>query len=428
VSPRATDPRGPGPGAPDPLWPSPERGAIPDFSVARLPRIEFGSGRLATLPAAVARQGHHPLLVTGGRSLAASGRLESIRGTLAERGLEVEFETVDGEPSPAVVDAIVARARAEPVDVVVGIGGGSVLDTAKAVAGLLRSGTSVRDHLEGVGPGLPYPGPPTPFVAVPTTAGTGSEATKNAVITERGPDGFKRSFRDERLVATEAIIDPDLLAGAPPSLIASNGLDAVTQLLESYVSSRASPFTDALALSGLRAARDALPRWHAAAAAGAGPDVSAVDRERMAYAALLSGICLAQAGLGVVHGLASPLGALFPVPHGIACGAVLAAGVEVNIRALDARAPGDPALVRYGVLGRALADLAADTPDDIARAALVALLRSWTDRLAVPRLSAFAVGPADLDALVAGSRGSSMRTNPIVLTDGEVEGILRASL
>ncbi|HYM83049.1 MAG TPA: iron-containing alcohol dehydrogenase [Candidatus Dormibacteraeota bacterium] len=253
----------------DPLAPSFTADAIAagiaPFGVARLPRIDFGAGRISGLPDAVARHGRHALIVTGRRSLGATGRLDAILAGLVAAGIVTDTATASGEPSPASVDAIVAEMRPRPIDVVVGIGGGSVLDTAKAVAGLLRSGTSARDHLEGVGRQLPYPGPPTPFIAVPTTAGTGSEATKNAVLSEVGRDGFKRSFRDERLVAAEAIVDPDLLEGAPPSLIAANGMDAVTQLLESYVSTRASPFTDALALSGLASARDGLLSWHAAA-------------------------------------------------------------------------------------------------------------------------------------------------------------------
>lgn len=412
----------------DPFEPSLASGRLPPFGVARLPRIEFGSGRIATLPEAVARHGHHALLVTGGRSLEASGRRQPLIDGLRGRGIGVDTAVVTGEPSPTLVDGIVAAARPTAADVVVGVGGGSVLDAAKAVAGLLRSGTSARDHLEGVGPELPYPGPATPFIAVPTTAGTGSEATKNAVLSERGADGWKRSFRDERLVAVEAIVDPDMLAGAPPVAIAANGADALTQLLESYVSARANPVTDALALSGLAAARDGLLAWHAAARGGRDDESMAGARERMAYAALLSGICLAQTGLGVVHGLASPLGAFFPVPHGVACGAVLVAGVDVNIRALAARSPGDAALDRYAVLGRLLARLPEEAPAADAREALVSVLRSWTARLGVPGLSAFGVGEGDIAALVAGSRGSSMRTNPVLLTDEEVAGVLRASL
>jgi alcohol dehydrogenase len=163
--------------------------------------------------------------------------------------------SVTGEPSPQFVDDTVQKYRGKGYDVVVGIGGGSVLDAAKAVAGLLAPGNSVMDHLEGVGPELPYQGPATPFIAVPTTAGTGSEATKNAVLSVRGKNGFKKSFRDEKLIAEYTIVDPDLLATCPPEIIAANGMDAFTQLLESYVSSKANPFTDALAVSGMEAVR-----------------------------------------------------------------------------------------------------------------------------------------------------------------------------
>jgi alcohol dehydrogenase len=396
---------------------------VPTFTLGRTPRIELGPGAVERVPGIVAGHGRRSLIVTGSRSFRASPRWPWLLAALETLGVAHESEAVDGEPSPDLVDDVVGRHRAAGIDVVVGIGGGSVLDTAKAVAGLLRSGTSVRDHLEGVGPGLPYPGPAVPWVAVPTTAGTGSEATRNAVLTERGPDGFKRSFRDERLVATDAIVDPDLLAGLAPAAIAANGLDALTQLLEAYISRRASPLTDALAVSGLAAARDGLLAWHAGPE---GPDAP-VARARMAYAALLSGICLANAGLGVVHGLASPLGAYFPIRHGAACGAVLAAGMELNRRALEARAAEAPALAKLAVAGRLLAGLPAASEHE-ARVALVAELRRWTHALAVPGLAAAGVGEGDIDRLVAGSRGSSMRTNPIELSDGEVAAIIRASL
>jgi alcohol dehydrogenase class IV len=263
-----------------------------------------------------------------------------------------------------------------------------------------------------------------PLVAVPTTAGTGSEATRNAVLTERSEQGFKRSFRDERLVAADAIVDPDLLAGAASVRIAANGMDAVTQLLESYVSLRAGPVTNALALSGLAAARDGLLAWHADPD---GPDAAAA-RTRMAYAALLSGICLAHAGLGAVHGLASPLGARFPVPHGAACGATLAAVTAANIGALAERAPGSPALERYATLGRLLARLPETATGPEARGALVVALTEWTAALAMPRLRAFGLDESAIPAIVGDARGSSMRTNPVVLTDDELAGILLAVL
>ena len=398
------------------------------FSIARLPKIVFGAGTSAELPGIVRGLGERALVVTR-PGFGDTPEWRRIAGGFAAAGVLVVTETVSGEPSPGLVDEIVVRARgagAARPDVVVGIGGGSVLDTAKAVAGLIVPGNSVADHLEGVGPGLPYRGPALPFVAVPTTAGTGSEATKNAVISRRGPNGYKKSFRDERLVAQVAVVDPDLLASAPQELIAANGMDALTQLLESYTSSKANEFTDALALSGLAAVRDGLLAWFDDPS-GSG---AAAARERMAYAALLSGICLAQAGLGAVHGLASPLGAQFPIPHGAACGAVLAAATRVNVEAMQAREPDNPALARYALVGRLLAEspeAALEPSDEEARATLVERLDAWRGHLDVPGLSAFGIGDEAIPALLADARGSSMKTNPIVLSDAEIVEILRAS-
>jgi alcohol dehydrogenase class IV len=400
-------------------------GGIGGVAVGRLPRITFGAGSLSRLPAIVAGNGRRVLLVRGTRSLAGSGRLEALRAGLETAGVALVGEAaVSGEPSPALVDAIAAEHRGLGVDVVLGVGGGSVLDTAKAVSGLLLVDAPVTDFLEGLPGARAWPGPSVPLVAVPTTAGTGSEATRNAVISERGPAGYKRSFRDERLVPADAVVDPDLLAGLAPEHIAANGMDAVTQLLEAYVSLRANAFTDALALTGLEAARDGLLGWHAAPDALDAP----IARGRMAWAALLSGICLANAGLGGVHGLASPLGAQFPVPHGAACGATLALVTAANVAALEDREPGSPALGRYAVLGRRLARMPEATPDPEARSALVATLDAWSAALAVPGLHHWGVTAAAIPALVADARGSSMRTNPIVLTDAELAGILTEAL
>jgi alcohol dehydrogenase len=398
---------------------------LPAFGIGRLPRITFGAGAFAKLPRIVAGHGRAALLVTGARSLAASPRLAHLERGLQEVGVELAGRVrVMGEPGLADVEDAVTRYRPSSIDVVVGIGGGATLDTAKAIAGLLRSGTSLLDHLEGVGRGLPYEGPALPCVAVPTTAGTGSEATRNAVITERGREGYKRSFRDERLVPADAVVDPDLLAGSRPSLIAANGLDALTQLLEALTSQGATPITDALALSGLAAVRDGLARWHAAPE---GDDAPAA-RSRMAYAALLSGICLANAGLGAVHGLASPLGARLPIPHGVACGAVLWQTIETNVAALRERLPGSPALAAYATAGRILADLGTDVTPDQATAALVDALRDLVTRLDIPRLSSFGMTSADIGPVVADSPGSSMRTNPLRLSDAELASILERAL
>ncbi len=390
------------------------------FSIARLPRIEFGSGSLSRVPDLVAQYGSSLLIVTGARSFMQSVAWERLSSALEQQGLVWQIVHVDGEPSPAFVDATVSALNGHQIDCVLGIGGGSAIDAAKAIAGLLKPGNSVLDHLEGIGPELPYRGPSTPFIAVPTTAGTGSEATKNAVLSVRGADGFKKSFRDDKLVAEYAVIDPDLLASCPKSVIAANGMDAFTQLLESYVSSKANPFTDVLALSGLGALRGALLAWFE------GEGDTAAQRAAMAYAALNSGITLAQVGLGSVHGLAAPLGAFFPIPHGVACGTLVAAATRVNLSALSTRAPDSAAPRRYAQVGRLLSGQA--LPDAEALAYLLDLLDEWTRRLDLPRLGAYGVSEADVDRIVANSRGSSMKTNPVALSDEEIASIVRARL
>jgi alcohol dehydrogenase len=391
------------------------------FSISRLPRIEYGRGAVSRLPAIAAQCGRRALIVTGSRSFQATPHWEDLQRGLAVHGIAWETCLVAGEPSPELVDAAVREHAGRGIDVVVGIGGGSALDAAKAIAGLLRVGRSVLDYLEGVGPELPYAGPAVPFVAVPTTAGTGSEATKNAVLSRHGAEGFKKSFRDEQLVAEYAVVDPQLLASCPPELIAANGMDALTQLLESYVSTRANPCTDALAESGLAAVRDGLLEWYRE---GSG---AAAGQDRMAYAALLSGVTLAQTGLGSVHGLASPLGAYFPIPHGVACGTTVAAATALNLRAMKEREPANPALAKYARAATILSGRAFDA-DDAAHDALVDLLAQWTDAMALPRLSRYGVVEGDVGRLVAGSRGSSMKTNPIVLRDDEVGELVRSRL
>lgn len=390
---------------------------IAPFVTARLPRIIFGAGSIAAVPAEARVYGDRALIVTGQRSFRAGRHWEPLLEGLARVGIAWQDLAIAGEPSPEIIDAAVDRFRAHEIAVVIGIGGGSTLDAAKAIAGLLPHRHSVLEHLEGVGPERPYVGPSIPFIAVPTTAGTGSEATKNAVLSRLGHDGFKKSFRDEALIARTAIVDPDLLASCPKEIIAANGMDAFTQLLESYTSTKANVLTDALAWSGLRAfAESFFPAW-------AGDDRACAGRSGLAYASLISGICLAQTGLGAVHGLASPLGAYFPIPHGVCCGTLVAAATDVNVRALQAREPDSPALAKYAAVGELLAG-----PDRLDHGAglqaLIETLRTWTEQLALPRLAAFGVEQKDVERLVAGSRGSSMRTNPIVLTDEEVGTIV----
>ena len=398
---------------------------IQPFAIARLPRIEFGRGAFAKLPRLIQHHGKRALLVTGGQSFQATHNWDWLHAELKEHGVAVFHCTVAGEPSPELIDMAVAQHAADDIQVVVGIGGGSALDAAKAIAGLLRLGDSVMDYLEGVGPERNYEGPAVPFLAVPTTAGTGSEATKNAVLSIRGQQGFKKSFRDDKLVAEYAVVDPDLLISCPPNLIAANGMDALTQLMESYTSLRANPMTNALAVSGLRAARDSLLAWYDNASAEA--EVTEAARTRMAYASLLSGITLAQVGLGSVHGLASPLGAFFPIPHGVVCGTLVAEATHMNIQAMRQREPDNPALRRYVRLAEIICAQRFRDPQE-AWHMLVERLLAWTEHMHLTRLSEYGVTESDLEHIVAHSRGSSMKTNPIVLSDAELHQILEQRL
>jgi len=351
---------------------------IPAFSISGLPKIVFGDGVIKQMPQLAAEFGRCALVITGSKSFLQSPQWLALTSSLKAVGITFEHAAVDGEPSPALVDGLAARFRNANIEVVIGIGGGSVLDAGKAVAGLLRIGNSVMDYLEGVGPELPYQGPEVPFVAVPTTAGTGSEATKNAVLSKQGIDGFKKSFRHERLVPKYAVVDPQLLASCPLELIAANGMDAFTQLLESYVSTRANPITDALAMSGIRAVRDSLVPWFKNEG-----DV-AEHRANMAYGALISGITLAQVGLGSVHGLAAPLGAFFPIPHGVVCGWLPNALASTSGH-LQARASDSDALWRYAHVGKVLANNM-KLSEQGGLDTLVEVLEDWTENVTAAAL------------------------------------------
>ncbi|MBL6929232.1 MAG: iron-containing alcohol dehydrogenase [Rhodospirillales bacterium] len=389
---------------------------IAPFSTARLPRIIFGDGAIDATPSEARAYGPRALVVTGRRSLRGLPVWQSLN-----EALSIHKVVVEDEPSPDLVDAAVARFRESGIDVVIGMGGGSALDAAKAIAGLIPTGNSVMDHLEGVGRGIAYEGPSLPFIAVPSTAGTGTEATKNAVLSSRGVAGFKKSFRDDRLIAQLAIVDPHLLQTCPKHLIAANGMDALTQLLEGYVSPRASAATDALAWSGLEAfVRGFFAAWEEA---GQSSPRAAAGRADTAYASLMSGITLAQTGLGSVHALASPLGAFFPAPHGVVCGTLVAAATEINIRALMERDPENVALEKYARAGRLLSGRSAD-----GLSALVAMLDEWTERMEIARLGEFGMTGDDVGKVVTASNPGGMKSNPLILTSEEVTELVERRL
>ncbi len=383
---------------------------ILNFSFAATPHIHFGVGQRALLPDILKKYGEHVLLITGGASFDNSPLCQALKHHLAST-LTLYQESLSGEPSPAWVDDVVKRYHRQDVNVVLAVGGGSAVDAGKAVAALLPTGDSVMAYLEGVGQGKTFAGVTTPFIAVPTTAGTGGETSKNAVLSELGKKGFKKSFRDVSLVPKHIVLDPELTLTCPAHVTAACGMDAFTQLLESYVAKAANPMTDALAWSGLKAVQTGLLK-----AFEDGQDIDA--RASMLYASSLSGLTLANAGLGSVHGLASPLGAFFPIPHGVACGALLYEAVRLNIEVMRARDNDNLALKKYANVGRLFAqDMGLN--DVTAQDALLVILKSYACQLKMPKLSDWGVQDGDIERLVRHISGGSMAGNPVVLTHHE---------
>src|SRR5579863_1626122 len=326
------------------------------FEFATAGRIVFGAGTFAQLNGIVAGFGKRPLIVTGRRPI---------------EGLAGAHFAVAGEPTIILIREGVSAFRDAACDCVVSIGGGSAIDAGKAIAAAAANSGDLLDYLEVIGRGQPLQSPPTPFIAVPTTAGTGSEVTRNAVLGSP-QHGVKVSLRSPLMLPRVAIVDPELTRGLPPPITASTGLDALTQLIEPYVSWRANALIDSLCLDGIRHASASLLR-----AFRDGSDMEA--RNGMAYASLLGGLALANAGLGVVHGFAAPIGGMFDAPHGAVCAALLPAGMSANIRALRERGPQSSALERYGEIARILTKDPGAIPEDGAE-----WIGTLTVQLAIP--------------------------------------------
>ncbi len=388
------------------------------FDFYRCPRVVFGPGRITDVGRIASRYGSRALVVTGSRSLDRSGNWDKIACSLANSSVVFERFTVKCEPSPDLVDRAVQHFQQRTPDVVVAVGGGSVIDCAKAIAALLLLRGPVTPYLEGVGD-RNHPGTTLPLIAAPTTAGTGSEATKNAVLSRVGTDGFKKSLRHENFTPACALLDPALSLSCPPPVTASCGMDAFTQLLESYVSPNGSPLTDALALSGIEhLAPSLLP-----ASTDQGDDIRC--RSSLMYAAFVSGVTLANAGLGIIHGLAGPVGARIPMPHGMVCATLVWEACRMNIRRIrDQRGMKDAVLAKYARVG---CILAAASQSDVLQGCELLLdkLQEWTETLQLPRLREYGMEEYDLDAIVA---QTGQKTNPVLLDDQDVKAILRARL
>lgn len=384
----------------------------PAFEFATAGRIVFGRGAAAQAGDHLRALGARTLVVLGRESTRHAARLDTLR----RAGLSLEVLSVPGEPTVDIVRHGVEVARREKVELVLGLGGGSALDAAKAIAILTTHPGDVPDYLEVIGGGRPFDRPGLPMVAIPTTAGTGTEVTRNSVLAS--PEhGVKVSLRSPFLLPRLAIVDPDLSSDMPPALTARVGLDALTQLIEPFVSIRANPLTDAVCREGLRLVAASLRRaYHNGSDAGA--------RESMAVAAMLSGMALANAGLGAVHGLAGPIGGIVPAPHGSVCAALLPHGMQVNLRALRARSPEDVALPRYAELGPLLTGRQDATAEEA-----VIWVSALVAELAIPRLSTFGLTSEMVPIVVQrGAVASSTRGNPIRLTEGELTEMVTGAL
>lgn len=383
------------------------------FIFYRTPRIIFGAGSLNDIDRVVSTFGSTVLAVRGGSSLKASGRWDRIVDTFRRSSIELFSLSVSGEPSPDQVDDAVAEYRERRIAAVLSIGGGSVIDAGKAISAMLPLSDSVTAYLEGIGD-KKHGGMKIPFIAVPTTSGTGSEATKNAVLSSVGTAGYKKSLRHDNFVPDVALIDPELLVSCPEDVSAACGMDAFTQLLEAYVSPQSSPYTDALAYSGIAHMKESL-----IPACTTTDDLNA--RASMAYAALTSGVVLANAGLGIVHGLASPIGGFFPIPHGVVCGTLVGVATRRNIERLR-DAGGEIALRKYAHIGALLANREYREGDvDLNCRFLVERIEQWINDLKIPRLAAYGITKSDLERIV---EKTGKKNNPVDLDRDDIKNIL----
>lgn len=383
-----------------------------NFEFATAGRILFGPGKIKELPAIASSLGLRALFVTGRNA----ERAQSHAHDAGTSGVATEIFTVDGEPIIENVQKGVEAARKFSADLIVGFGGGSAIDAAKAIAALATNPGNPLDYLEVIGKGQPLTESPLPSIAIPTTAGTGAEVTKNAVLAS--PEHrVKVSLRHPLMLPYVAIVDPDLTLSMPPEITARTGLDALTQLIEPFTSCRANPMTDGLCREGIVRAARSLKR-----AFEYGSDAAA--REDMALASLFGGLALANSGLGAVHGFAGPIGGMFPAPHGAVCAALLPHVMRANVSALTSRSDDDAILERYREIAELVTgDPAAQIDDGVEWVAQLC------KELSIPTLSSYGIASEDITSIVEKSAAaSSMKANPIQLTDEQLARILKQAL
>ncbi|MFX0087169.1 MAG: iron-containing alcohol dehydrogenase [Candidatus Hodarchaeota archaeon] len=386
------------------------------FDFLPIPRIYFGLHKFQDIGSFILEFGSRVFLVASESALKSNAELKKIlNDSTSELGYEISTYFIKGEPTIEIIDSGVEEAKGFNSDVILGLGGGSVLDSSKAIAALVTNGGSALDYMEVIGKGILISKPPLPIIVAPTTAGTGSEVTKNTVIFAKD-DKLKASIRSLLLIPKIAIIDPNLMLSLPPNVTATCGMDALTQLIESYTSNKSHPITDTLAILGIQRVLKSLP-----IAYQNGQSYEA--REDMALAALLSGICLANVGLGAVHGFASPMGGL-NIPHGVICSALLAPTIEVNIKELQNKSPNSSILVKYSNIGRLISGKSSSTQVED-HEVLIEYLRKLTQDLKIPSLSKYGMIESDIPLIVEKAKqASSMRYNPITLSDSALTSIL----
>lgn len=389
-----------------------DAGGLPGFEFATATRIIFGAGKAAELPALTTAFGKRILLVTG----SDPRRFSKIVAALEAVSVTLEFFPISGEPSVPTIEDATRLARDWSIDVIVAIGGGSAIDAGKAIAALAANEGDPLDYLEVVGKGNPLTKEPLPFIAVPTTSGTGAEVTRNAVLSV--PEArVKVSLRSPHMLPNVALIDPKLTYDLPAGPTATTGMDALTQLIEPYLCNRANPMTDALCVEGIQRAARALP----VVVREPGNASARVD---MSVASLFGGLALANAGLGAVHGFAGPIGGMFPAPHGAVCAALLPHVLRANLDALRFRDAGNPILARFDTVARLLTGNPDAGADDA-----VDRCRSLAASLNIPGLSSWGITENDVDEIVSkAAKASSMKANPVVLTAEELATTLRAAL
>ena len=381
------------------------------FEFCTANRILFGPGTLRQVGPFAADKGKRVLVVTG----SGVDRAEPLLQQLKDHRLDCRSFTVTGEPTLETLRQGLDCVRSHAADLVIGFGGGSAIDAGKAISALANNRADVREYLEVIGRGRPLENPPLCYVAIPTTAGTGAEATRNAVL-KSTRDQVKVSLRSPLMLPSLAVVDPEVTLSLPPAVTASTGMDALAQLLEAFVSNRANALTDALCREGLRRAAGSLQRaYHR-------PDDLDARRD-MCLASLLSGMALANAGLGAVHGIAGPLGGMCTAPHGMACARLLPPVMGANVKALCERHPDSPMLPRFQEAARLLTrSVEADADDGIR------WLQQLCEEFSIPSLSDCGLKKNQVPRLIDQARqASSMKGNPVVLTSGELEGIVTSA-